>query len=394
MRRILQERSIPAWCAQSDPDFGGYRVGVTSVERSSHHLLVTARLLWTFSHAIRRDLSPDVDLEDAARTGYRCLRERLRDEDHGGFFWRVAGDGGSTDRAKYLYGQAFAIYGLVEYYRATGEQGALDLAVETFRIVMDKAHDEAHGGWNEHFDHAWKPMVPSTTVPIEIVGRKSANAHLHWMEALTELAMEIESDEVMAALGETLDLNRRYFYPETVFGATAWRRPDWRRMWFRRPADTSWGHFVEAAWLCIRADHALGRPISWNHFDRILSIAARYGVDARDGGLVARSSIFRRVVDQRRIWWAQAEWLVALTTAVEREPLSRWSELLYTVCEWLLASQIDPSDGVWIANVTSGDRADGKSGPWKAGYHEVRAMTIFTGAFLGASDAELTIFER
>jgi mannose/cellobiose epimerase-like protein (N-acyl-D-glucosamine 2-epimerase family) len=43
----------------------------------------------------------------------------------GGYFWSVAPDGTVRDPRKRLYGEAFVIYGLVEFHRAGGGTEAL-----------------------------------------------------------------------------------------------------------------------------------------------------------------------------------------------------------------------------------------------------------------------------
>ena len=104
------------------------------------------------------------------------------------------------------------LYGLVEYYGASGDAAALQDAVDLYHKVMDRAHDAANGGWGEHFEPDWRPIVQSETVAtgttsrvsgrpsmsrpmvdpqitngIGVAGTKSAEAHLQWMAALIEL---------------------------------------------------------------------------------------------------------------------------------------------------------------------------------------------------------------
>src|SRR5213075_556802 len=86
-------------------------------------------------------------------------------------------------------GESFVIYAFVEYYRASGDRGALQEAMDLYRLVQEKAHDGKNGGWTEHFTRDWKPLAPRDPAgEVEISGLKSANTHLHLMEALAELA--------------------------------------------------------------------------------------------------------------------------------------------------------------------------------------------------------------
>lgn len=394
MRRLLVERAFPSWCMTADETFGGYRVGMSEADRSAHHLIATARLLWTFSHGLRHGLASGDRIEHAASLGFRCLAQSLHDRERGGFFWRVSSEGDGGDNGKYIYGQAFAIYGLVEYYRVTGEEEALALAMETFEVVMMHAHDPNHGGWIEHFDEAWRPTPKGVANPIELTGLRSGNAHLHWMEALTELYLVTNAIAVESALGEAMEINRRWFYPAPGWRATAWRTPDWKRVrpWKGR---ISYGHLVERAWLVLRAEHALGRESSWGELVRILDWVTRVAVDRRDGSLMAYGNVFGNIRDRTRIWWVQAEYLVALVAAVAHDLSTHRTANLDRLVDWLFEKQIDAIDGLWHGSIPAAGREVGqKHGPWKAGYHEVRAMATFVRAFGGEGNGRRVILER
>ena len=53
------------------------------------------------------------------------LEAKFRDRTHGGYFAKVADDGKPTDRRKHVYLNAFALYGLAAYHRASGDATAL-----------------------------------------------------------------------------------------------------------------------------------------------------------------------------------------------------------------------------------------------------------------------------
>jgi mannose/cellobiose epimerase-like protein (N-acyl-D-glucosamine 2-epimerase family) len=86
--------------------------------------------------------------------------------------------------------------------------------------------------------------------------------------------------------------------------------------------------------------------------------------------------------DRRKVWWAQAEALAALTDGWE-ERLPSYEGALSRLVDWVLEHHILSSDGIWI---TSTDEAGApldhtKAGPWKAAYHDLRAMTKYVAAF-------------
>ena len=123
-----------------DRQHGGY-----SLEAGSKQLVGQARMMWGFSHAHLFGLSSaDHDYLAAARQGYEFLIKHFLDKQHGGYYWLADETGDVTNPNKMLYGQAFVIYGLVEYYRASGDKGALRQAQDQFRVVQRKAYDSKY----------------------------------------------------------------------------------------------------------------------------------------------------------------------------------------------------------------------------------------------------------
>lgn len=54
------------------------------------------------------------------------------DTEYGGMYWMVDYTGEALDTSKHVYTQSFGVYSLSEYYRATGDASALELAKTLF----------------------------------------------------------------------------------------------------------------------------------------------------------------------------------------------------------------------------------------------------------------------
>ena len=120
-------------------------------------IVTQARMVWFYSHLVRTGHGGPEYL-DAADVGYRFLKDKMWDRKNGGFYWEVDVTGDNKlQRNKHLYGQAFALYALSEYYLATGKQEALDLAIQLFNVMEAKAHDKMYGGYLEWFNEDWTP---------------------------------------------------------------------------------------------------------------------------------------------------------------------------------------------------------------------------------------------
>ena len=129
---------LPFWMERMKDDRnGGFLPRITgdgqedaAVEKGA---ILNARILWAFSAANRIIGRPEY-LETATRAK-REIIDRFYDRTYGGVYWSLSPDGKPSDRKKQIYALGFAIYGLSEYARATGDAEALDYAVRLFNDI-------------------------------------------------------------------------------------------------------------------------------------------------------------------------------------------------------------------------------------------------------------------
>jgi mannobiose 2-epimerase len=388
----LATRILPYWFdTAQDAVNGGYVLADDRVKGRStpkeKAIVTQARMIWTFSLAHQKGFSDaQRDYGKAAAQGYRFLLGHFLDREHGGYFWKTDLTGRPVKAHKFVYGQAFVIYALVEYHRASGEPAALRQAMDLYRTLQQRSHDAARGGWVEHFTRDWTPLaLRDPAGEVEVAGLKSANTHLHLMEALAELYEVTRDPQVRRSLEESLRLNQNYFYPIDAAQSCFHRNPDWSIVTDPRSAGLSYGHNVEFAWLMIRAEEVLGRPPSWRHFHAHLDHALECGYDHERGGLYHRGVGRAPATDTNKIWWVQAEMIAACTDALRQGPNPAVEAALTQTLDFVARHMADPADGVWVDNVLADGRprGTGKAHNWKANYHDVRALVKFVEAFGG-----------
>ncbi|MCP5525181.1 MAG: AGE family epimerase/isomerase, partial [Verrucomicrobiales bacterium] len=346
-----------------------------------------ARMVWGFSVAHEQGWSSARrDYLKAAEHGYRFLLAKFRDADRGGYVWSTDLDGNLLNDRKNLYGMSFVVYAFVEYFRAGGEQPALDHALELYRAIQDHCHDAVHGGWGEHYTRDWQLVTAQDDqVVVELAGKKSANSHLHWMEALSELYEATRDPGVRRSLEEALEINRTWFYPMDAARAAFHREFNWARATGPRSEGLSYGHNVEFAWLMVRAERVLGREPSWAHFEAHLDHALKCGFDHERGGIFYTGAGNDPATNRDKVWWSQSEWVAALTDALRHEENPAYRMALSKTLEFLDRHQIDPADGIWYDTVAEdgSPKRPSKAHNWKANYHDVRGLVKFIEAFGG-----------
>ena len=153
----LTEHILPFWLALKDETYGGFYgyVGYDlAVDRTYEKgCILNSRILWFFSEAAL--LLGNAKAKAAADHAYRFLSEHCVDQENGGVYWSLTYDGNPKDTTKHTYNQAFTLYALGAYYRLTGNEEALELALGIFDLIEEHCTDAV--GYLEAFTVAWDP---------------------------------------------------------------------------------------------------------------------------------------------------------------------------------------------------------------------------------------------
>ncbi|HUA38180.1 MAG TPA: AGE family epimerase/isomerase [Candidatus Sulfopaludibacter sp.] len=392
MKAQLAQKILPYWYdTAQDTHRGGYLLADDVVKGrrapAEKQIVTQSRMVWTFSLAhIEGYSDTNRNYLAAATQGYHFLLNHFLDRQQGGYFWTTDLDGRPMNDCKLLYGQAFTIYAFVEYYRASGNPEALAHALDLYHTIQARLYDIKNGGWFEHADRTWQPLAAGDPRnQVEVIGYKSANSHLHWMEALTELYDATRDPGVKKSLAEAVRINATCFYPDDPAQCAFYCQFDWKPVTAAGKAGLSYGHNVEFAWLMIRAEQVLGQKPSWNHFYALLNHALKNGYDHQRGGLYYRGFDDQPATDTEKIWWVQAEMLSVLTTALQHQDDPRDEVALSRELQFIKTYQANPATGIWqYAVAADGQPVDPTlANSWKANYHDVRAMMKFVDAFAG-----------
>jgi cellobiose epimerase len=342
-------------------------------------LTLQARQLWFFSTLAAEGIERDAARE-AARAGFDFLEKRMRDPRHGGYFSKVTDAGAPRDPRKHAYLNAFALYGLVAYHRATGEPEALAAAKDLFRTLEEKAHDRRYGGYLEFFTADWRPVTdPRETGYVGAIGTKTYNTHLHLLEALTALYRAWPDPLVRKRLAELLVINTDTVrHPDYPFNIDGWR-PDWRRIDTPANLRASYGHDVECAWLALDAGRALGlRPALLRGWaERLCGYSLKYGYDRRHGGFYYTGPPGKPVDDTRKEWWVQAEALVSMLEMYRLTGKREYYDAFRQTLDFVEKHQVAREGGWWATRAADGSpKGDQRSSPWQGAYHNGRAMVL------------------
>jgi cellobiose epimerase len=370
----LRENILPFWMRHAPEGEQGFvgRIGhdMTRHPQAPRGVLLTSRILWTFSAAQGRYPTPGY--AGMARRAYRDLVERGLDSEHGGAFWTVSPTGEPVDARKHVYGQAFALYALSEYARAFDQSEAKERAIQLFRLVEKHARDHRHGGYFEAFDRTWR----RDTAALRLLGTgapKSQNTHIHIMEAYTNLLRVWPDPELREAQRALIELMLTRILNPATNHLQLFFREDWTPV----SHEISYGHDIELSWLVVEAAEVLGDEALVARAKAAAVAMAeatlREGVD-RDGGVFNEGGP-HGVTKDTKDWWPQAEAAVGFLNAYEISGDVRFFDAARQTWAFVAKHVVDRERGDWHESLSR----DGTPLPrtklsvWKCPYHNGRA---------------------
>ena len=378
LERVLLENLVPFWYPSTiDPSEGGFRLNHDARGRwrgpAPKRLVTQSRMLWFLSRLAGTRYGGPEHLA-AARNGFAFLRERMWDEQYGGFYWEVdAGGRSATLPGKHLYGQAAALYAMSAYAGASADREAHALARELVALLERQAYDARFGGYIESFDRAWAATPRDGPKYTGQPGAaKSMNTHLHLMEAMSEYVRIIGDPAAHARLFELILVQSNAVLRKRIGACSDAYHPDWTPL--HDGLRVSFGHDLENVRLLGDACSAAGisdRPLL-DLYRTIFDYALRFGWDRRHGGFF-ESGPPNTVADRRtKIWWVQAEALLAALTMWMRTGEPRYRECFVGTLRWIVRRQADWKYGEWHAEIgrfrsRSAPKADGWKGPMHTG---------------------------
>jgi mannobiose 2-epimerase len=382
-RQILKTSLIDFYLpACVDRDNGGYFESLKDGQfgpTGEKFLTQQARQLWFFSTLAAGGIEKVAALA-AAKSGFEFLGGKFRDRTNGGYYAKVSDTGKPTDRRKHLYLNAFALYGLSAYHRASGDPAALAAAKDLFATLEAKAHDAARGGYTEFFTEDWReitdPKEPSFVGP---PGTKTFNTHLHVLEALAELYRVWPDPLVRRRLDEVLVINtltiRLPEYGCNVDGFS----PDWKPIDTPRNLRASYGHDIEAAWLCLDAARTLGHaPATLRGWATgLVGYSLKHGYDRANGGFFYAGPLGKDADDTKKEWWVQAEGLVSMLELYKLTGKREYYGAFAGTLDFVERHQVAKEGGWWATRRADGSAAGmSRTSMWQGGYHSGRSMLL------------------
>ena len=331
--------------------------------------ILNARILWTFSSAFR--ILKDTAYLRMAERAKDYILTRFIDHEFGGAYMSLKADGTPLNDRKHIYTNAFFIYALSEYYRATGDKAALDEAKKIFYLFERNASDKENYGYFEVFSRDWKRLRERLTGETSEADEKTMNTSLHVMEAYANLYRVSGDNTVGERLRNMVEIFLDKIIDKERFHLICFMD----RNWNSTSTIDSYGHDIEASWLLCEAagllnDEALLKRVQMTGIR--VAVAASEGLQP-DGSMLTERNYATGHVRTQRSWWEQAETVVGYLNAFELTGDESYLDKSIACWDYIKKNFIDYKNGSWHSFVSEKGMPGGdKAGFWICPYHNGR----------------------
>jgi len=204
----LQIRWIVKWHeAFFDPDTGGFheRLGHSFRPKPNgvRRLLTQCRQIAIYSHALteRENVIPRQMLDKS----FEFILKSYRIPETGGWRYSLSDSGEPLDEASDLYTLSFVIFSFSHYFRATQDNRAKDIALETLDFINYHFRMDGLPGLAEAVDRDLK-ILPEI---------RRQNPHMHLLEACLFAHKTWGGELFIRMADEMVDLFYRFFYNQS-----------------------------------------------------------------------------------------------------------------------------------------------------------------------------------
>ena len=376
MRSELENNILPFWMNKmEDNEQGGFYGEITGDDElrpeASKGAILNARILWTFSAAYRLLKKPEY-LKTATRAKWYLI-DRFYDPQYGGIYWELDYKGNPLDTKKQIYAIGFAIYGLSEYARATGDAEALEYAQRLFDVIEQHSFDPVQNGYLEALTRDWQPIEDMRLSDKDENEKKTMNTHLHILESYTNLYRVWKDKRLERQLRNLIDV----FITRILDPQTGHLNLFFEEDWTNKYRIYSYGHDIEASWLIHEAALVLGDKTVLKRIEPLIvriAQAADEGLNP-DGSMIYENFLDKQKIDRELHWWVQAENVVGHINLYQHFGDESALDIAARCWEFIKAKLIDHKQGEWHWSILPDgtvNRKDDKAGFWKCPYHNGR----------------------
>ncbi len=298
-----------------------------------------ARSVWTFS-ALYNRIERSPEFLRAAENSVRFLLAHGRDP-QGRWVYRMDRKGAVIEGPTSIYADCFVVYGFSEYYRATGDEHALAVALETFERVRHRIEEP------DFHETAPYPLPD---------GQRNHGVPMILTEVTNELAQTTANSCLEALADEYAGRVMRHFLRPERKVVLEFLSRNYKEL--PPPAGTFVmpGHAIESMWFVMHLARRRGDMPTIRLATEVMRWHLERGWDQEFGGIFLALDIEGHEPylphSEKKVWWPHTEALYGTLLAHEltAEP---WGLAWYEkVANWAWTHFPAPTTGEWRQRLT------------------------------------------
>lgn len=368
-RRGLLEDTVPFWTEHGvDRECGGFLTFLDrdgSVYGTDKPVWLQGRIVWMYSR-LYNTVERRPEWLELARHGLDFVLEHCFDTD-GRMFFVTTRDGTPLRKRRYLFSETFAIMGLAEYAKATGEDWARSRAAEVFDTLT------------RYY------TTPGLLEPKEIPGVRPCKSHAMPMILLATVQVlrqvddrPVYRDTVEQSMYEVFE----HFCKPELEAVVETVGPNGDLIDSPEGRTILPGHAIETAWFIMEEGRYRNDPELSLKALPLLEWSLKRGWDEEFGGLLYYTDLNGLPCTQyewdMKLWWPHTEALYATLLAYHLTGDERWGDWHERIYDYTYSHFPDPDYGEWFGYL----HRDGtpshhlKGNLWKGPYHLSRMQML------------------
>lgn len=302
----LVDEIIPYWLKHSIDESGAINNCLNedgSLISKERYIWSQGRALWTFS-ALYNRIEKKAEYLDVASGLFNYLLKTGRDE-NGKWLYRFDENGNVLDKDISIYVDGFVMAGMTEYYLATNDERAKQIAIETYENTL------------------WRLNHPGTysVAPYVIKdGIKTHGVNMIFSYFYYQLGKAIQRDDILDNAYNLAQEVLNHFYVKEKDAILEFVTTDGKFTDTPEGRACVPGHAIECMWFLISIFNDRGETENIKECCKIIKRHIELGLDKEKGGLILALDIDGKEPifwgkPTYKPWWVQLETLVATAYA-------------------------------------------------------------------------------
>jgi mannobiose 2-epimerase len=251
-----------------------------------------------FSYSVAYLISGNKDHLAIADSTVKWLLTTAWDDQYGGWFDAINGNGDPAQTTKTTFVQVYAITGLVMYYFVTHDNTVMQYIEKANALLEQKVWDSVKGGYHSMMTREWSVLAEnkdfgSQITPVSgyllyLYQATRNKKYLDQIERILDVTVKNMVDTESGWVLENFDVNWKYLPGRSDEG------------------EINVGHNIEVAWMLLRCYLLTGKPEQLEAAKRITAKIESAGVFNSSNIWLTTTSRFWSRYGTDTYWWVQA----------------------------------------------------------------------------------------